>query len=40
MAQFVEENPDFRYDVDQVIDEEEAVRSVKTFIRIYKQNKL
>ncbi|TYU82815.1 helix-turn-helix transcriptional regulator [Listeria monocytogenes] len=40
VAQFVEENPDFRYDVDQIIDEEEAVRSVKKFIRIYKQNKL
>ncbi|EAC7181334.1 XRE family transcriptional regulator [Listeria monocytogenes] len=40
VAKFLEENPDFRYEVDKVVDEEEAIRSVKTFIEIYKQNKL
>ncbi|EAG5726098.1 helix-turn-helix transcriptional regulator [Listeria monocytogenes] len=41
IANFVKENPDFRYEVEgPVTDEEEAVRSVKTFISIYKQNRL
>ncbi|EAE4828451.1 TPA_asm: helix-turn-helix domain-containing protein [Listeria monocytogenes] len=41
IANFVKENPDFRYEVEgPVIDEEEAIHSVKTFINIYKQNKL
>ncbi|EAE5741420.1 helix-turn-helix transcriptional regulator [Listeria monocytogenes] len=43
IADFVKANPDFRYEVEleeTAIDEEEAVRSVKTFISIYKQNRL
>ncbi|ELB8840192.1 helix-turn-helix domain-containing protein [Listeria monocytogenes] len=43
IANFVKANPDFRYEVEleeTAIDEEEAVRSVKTFISIYKQNRL
>ncbi|MBC2039969.1 helix-turn-helix domain-containing protein [Listeria marthii] len=43
IADFVKSNPDFRYEIEReraAIDEEEAVRSVKTFISIYKQNRL
>ncbi|EAF3120980.1 XRE family transcriptional regulator, partial [Listeria monocytogenes] len=34
------ENPDFRYEVLEQVSDEEAVRSVKSFIEIYKQNNL
>ncbi|EAF3243357.1 XRE family transcriptional regulator, partial [Listeria monocytogenes] len=38
IAKFVKENPDFRYEVLEQVSDEEAVRSVKSFIEIYKQN--
>ncbi|EAG6958969.1 XRE family transcriptional regulator [Listeria monocytogenes] len=40
IAKFVKENPNFRYEVLEHVSDEEAVRSVKSFIEIYKQNKL
>ncbi|MBC2274924.1 helix-turn-helix transcriptional regulator [Listeria welshimeri] len=40
IAKFVKENPDFRYEVLEQVSDEEAVRSVKSFIEIYKQNNL
>ncbi|ECX6990192.1 XRE family transcriptional regulator [Listeria monocytogenes] len=40
IAKFVEDNPDFKYEVDKQVPVEEAVRSVKNFIEIYKQNSL
>ncbi|CAM3381797.1 XRE family transcriptional regulator [Listeria monocytogenes] len=40
IAKFVKENPDFRYEVLEKVSDEEAVRSVKSFIEIYKQNNL
>ncbi|EIA7070076.1 helix-turn-helix transcriptional regulator [Listeria monocytogenes] len=40
IAKFVEDNPDFKYEVDKQVSDEEAVRSVKSFIEIYKQNNL
>ncbi|EJE4647709.1 helix-turn-helix transcriptional regulator, partial [Listeria monocytogenes] len=38
IAKFVKENPNFRYEVLEHVSDEEAVRSVKSFIEIYKQN--
>ncbi|MBC1964683.1 helix-turn-helix transcriptional regulator [Listeria welshimeri] len=40
IAKFVKENPNFRYEVLEHVSDEEAVRSVKSFIEIYKQNNL
>ncbi|EAF3212299.1 XRE family transcriptional regulator, partial [Listeria monocytogenes] len=34
IAKFVKENPDFRYEVLEQVSDEEAVRSVKSFIEI------
>ncbi|EAF6697341.1 XRE family transcriptional regulator [Listeria monocytogenes] len=40
ISKFVEENPNFHYEVLEQVSDEEAVRSVKSFIEIYKQNNL
>ncbi|EAF1576411.1 XRE family transcriptional regulator, partial [Listeria monocytogenes] len=36
ISKFVEEHPNFRYEVLEQVSDEEAVRSVKSFIEIYK----
>ncbi|ELB7106059.1 helix-turn-helix transcriptional regulator [Listeria monocytogenes] len=40
ILKFVKENPNFHYEVFKPVSDEEAVRSVKSFIEIYKQNNL
>ncbi|EEO6565078.1 helix-turn-helix transcriptional regulator [Listeria monocytogenes] len=40
IARFAQENPDFKYEVFGTVTKDEAVKSVKTFIEIYKQNGL
>ncbi|EAD3249471.1 XRE family transcriptional regulator, partial [Listeria monocytogenes] len=39
VAKFVEENPDFKAVAARVMDDEEAVKAVKTFIEYYEQQK-
>ncbi|EMU8671661.1 TPA: helix-turn-helix domain-containing protein [Listeria monocytogenes] len=39
VAKFVEENPDFKAVAARVMDDEEAVKAVKTFIEFYEQQK-
>ncbi|EMK1131893.1 transcriptional regulator [Listeria monocytogenes] len=39
VAKFVEENPDFKAFAARVMDDEEAVKAVKTFIEYYEQQK-
>ncbi|PCX66782.1 helix-turn-helix domain-containing protein [Listeria monocytogenes] len=39
VAKFVEENPDFKAMAARVMDDEEAVKAVKTFIEYYEQQK-
>ncbi|EOU3548652.1 helix-turn-helix domain-containing protein [Listeria monocytogenes] len=39
VSKFVEENPDFKAVAARVMDDEEAVKAVKTFIEYYEQQK-
>ncbi|EGQ1217531.1 transcriptional regulator, partial [Listeria monocytogenes] len=39
VAKFVEENPDFKAVAARVMNDEEAVKAVKTFIEYYEQQK-
>ncbi|EGT1945944.1 transcriptional regulator, partial [Listeria monocytogenes] len=39
VTKFVEENPDFKAVAARVMDDEEAVKAVKTFIEYYEQQK-
>ncbi|EAC9911652.1 TPA: helix-turn-helix transcriptional regulator [Listeria monocytogenes] len=39
VAKFVEENPDFKAVAARIMDDEEAVKAVKTFIEYYEQQK-